>query len=46
MNFDELEKYIQEKGILSTDDPKKVSEIENNIIERLTTEKFEFPVEI
>lgn len=45
MNFDELEKYVQETGILSTDDPKKASKIENNIIQRLTTAKFEFPVE-
>ena len=45
MNFDELEKYVQETRVLSTDDPKKASEIKNIIIEKLTTETFEFPVE-
>ena len=45
MNFDELEKYVQDTGILSKDKPKKASEIENDIIERLAKEKFEFPVQ-
>ena len=45
MNFDELEESVQELEILSKEDPKKASVIENNIIQRLKTEKFEFPVE-
>lgn len=45
MNFDELEESVQELENLSKEDPKKASEIKNNIIQRLKTEKFEFPVE-
>ncbi|MDR4512777.1 MAG: hypothetical protein MRJ93_13850 [Nitrososphaeraceae archaeon] len=45
MNFDELEESVQELEIFSKEDPKKASVIENNIIQRLKTAKFEFPVE-
>lgn len=45
MNFDELEESVQELEILLKEDPKKASVIENTIIQRLKTEKFEFPVE-
>lgn len=45
MNFDELEEYTRQLRILSTDDPDKALKVENNIMQRLSNETFEFPVE-
>ena len=45
MLLDDLEKYIQDKNNSLTNDPKQFPGIKNHIIEKLSIEKFEFPVE-